>query len=147
MLDHEVATDVLRLTVVGFAFLSILSWPGLAATIGLTCVSEKSLDVKRRIASPASGQFSAHIELFGEHVVGITVSKAHWCSPSGAFVTDREIGFACGLNLAGQRISYSFTFERLHGTFEQRIFVIGRLRQVNYGVCRLETLSRPRARS
>jgi hypothetical protein len=109
-----------------------------AETVSLTCFSENSLDVKRNVTTPWFGRFSAQIKFSDERVTGIVTGQAHWCNLSGAFVTGEEIGFPCSFNLAGQRISYSFTLDRFSGTFEQRFFIGGKLRQVHYGRCSLK---------
>jgi hypothetical protein len=132
---------------VPFVFLLVVPSTGAAATVNLLCSYEESLDTDRRITSPAHGELSAQIKFSEKQVTDITVSKSSWCNPSAAFVTETEIGFACAFDLAGQRISYSFTFDRLKGTFEQRFFVGGKLGQVSYGQCEAQAASGSEHRS
>jgi hypothetical protein len=126
------------LAAAAFVLMPIVAGSAWAETVSLTCFSEKSLDVKRNVTSPRFGGFSAQIMISDEKVTGIVTGQAHWCNLSSAFVTGEEIGFPCSFNLAGQRISYSFTLDRVRSTFEQRFFIGGTLRQVDYGRCSLK---------
>lgn len=107
-----------------------------AATVNLDCTYDRTLDVDKNSASAATGHLSAQIQYTEDGVTKVIVSKSSWCNPRLGFVTDMEIGFACSLDLAGQRISYTFTFDRLSGSLEQRFFSGGKLGRIRYGRCK-----------
>jgi hypothetical protein len=107
-----------------------------AATVNLDCTYERAFDVEKKSTSAATGHLSAQIQFTEEGVTKVIVSKGSRCDPRLGFVTDIEIGFACSLDLAGQRISYTFTFNRLSGSLEQRFFFGGKLEQIRYGRCK-----------
>jgi hypothetical protein len=111
-----------------------------AGTVNLECAYERALDVDNNSTSGATGHLSAHIQFTEDAVTEVIVSKGSRCDPRFGFVTDMEIGFACGLDLAGQRISYTFTLSRISGLLEQRFFFRGKLRQIHYGRCKITTV-------
>lgn len=129
-----------RLVVFPILLLPIYSSINSAATLNLSCSYDHTVDARKGTQLPAAGQLSAQIQFSEENVTAITVSKGEWCDPNGAFVSDTEISFACGLDLAGQRISYSFTLNRVNGALEQRFFVGGKLAVVQYGHCKIAEL-------
>lgn len=124
-----------RLAAVPFVLFFTVPSFGSTATIDLTCSYDQNFNVRKGITSPTTGRFSAKIRFSGEHVIRILVTRGDWCNPSNALATEMEISFACSLDLAGQRISYSFTFNRLDGDLEQRFFIAGKLGQIYYGQC------------
>jgi hypothetical protein len=124
-----------KLAVIPFLFL--LPSAGSATTVNLTCSYDQTLDVDKGTTSPITGQLSVQIQFSEEQVTRIIVSRGDWCDPGNALVTEMEISFACGFNLASQRITYSFTFNRSNGVLEQRFFIGGKLGQVHYGQCRV----------
>jgi hypothetical protein len=79
------------------------------------------------------------IQSSDEQVTSIKISMGGWCDSSDGQVTEKEISFPCAFELAGRRISFSFTLDRLSGAFEQRFFVGGKLQQVHYGSCTWKT--------
>ena len=106
-----------------------------AATIVLTCSYTESLEVKKQTTSPAAGQFSLQIQTSGERVVHLASSKGDWCDPNSGVITEIEISFACAFDLAGQRVSSTYTLNRVTGGLEQRLFMGGRLAKILFGHC------------
>jgi hypothetical protein len=104
-----------------------------AGTINLDCTYERVAEGKSTSNVPEN--FSAQIQFSDDQVTKITAGKGNRCDPRLAFVTDMEIGFACGIDLAGQRISYTFTLSRLTSSFEQRFFFAGKLKLIHFGRC------------
>jgi hypothetical protein len=89
---------------------------------------------------PAADSFFAQIQFSHERVTSIRISKGGWCDSRDGQVTEKEISFPCAFELAGRRISFSFTLDRLSGAFEQRFFVGGKLQQVHHGSCTLKSV-------
>jgi hypothetical protein len=118
------------------AALPIIPSYAAAATVNLDCSYERTLDVEKKLTSAAAGHLSVEIQFTPEGATKVTVNKSSRCDPRLAFVTDMEIGFACALDLPGQRISYTFTFDRHSGSLEQRFFFQGELEQIHYGRCK-----------
>ena len=108
--------------------LPILGSAGYAATLDLACSYH----------TPASNSFSVRIQSSDEQVISIRMSMGAWCDTRDGQVTSEEISFPCAFELAGQRISFSFTLNRLSGVFEQRSFFAGKLQQVHHGSCTLK---------
>jgi hypothetical protein len=118
-----------------FVVLAILPTAVSSETVSLTCSYDQTLDVKTRVMSPTTGEFSVEIEFAEEQVSGIKVNKSGWCNKYDVFVSEIEISFPCAFDLAGQRITSSFTFNRQTGTLERRFFIGGKLGVIHYGEC------------
>jgi hypothetical protein len=103
---------------------------GDAATLDLACSRDRLLD-----KSSATDPFFVQIQSSDDQVISIKVSMGAWCDARDGQVTQQEISFPCALELAGRRISFSFTLDRVSGAFEQRFFVLGKLQQVDHGIC------------
>lgn len=126
-----------------FAVLCVLHFalPGAASaavvgTLDLECTYERTFDVKSKSISTETGQFSARIEVTDNTVSKVTSSKGSHCDHRLAFADEMEVGFACGIDLAAQRITYTFTFDKSTGSFEQRFFVGRQLNRIRYGRCK-----------
>jgi hypothetical protein len=123
------------LVAVIFVILPAIASCAQAATVKLDCTYQHALEGNEKSTSAAPGHFSAQIQFTDDEVTKITVGKSSRCDPRLAFVTDSEIGFACGIDLAGQRISYTFTLNRFKGSLEQRFFFDGKLKAIKFGQC------------
>jgi hypothetical protein len=119
---------------VSLFLLPIMGSAGYAATLYLACSYHNLLD-----RFPAANSFSVQIQSSDEHVTSIKMSMGAWCDSRDGQVTSGEISFPCAIELAGQRISFSFTLDRLSGAFEQRSFFAGKLLQVHHGSCTLKS--------
>jgi hypothetical protein len=124
------------LVAASLAFLSASESNATAATINLDCSYEPVGEGEEKSASNVPEQFSAQIHFTGDQATKVTVGKGNQCDARLAFVTEMEIGFACGIDLAGQRISYTFTLNRLTSAFEQRFFFAGKLKLIHFGRCK-----------
>jgi hypothetical protein len=122
------------LSVLEFALSGALS-AAAAGALELECIYERAFDVESKSTSIETGQFSARIDFTGDAVSRVASGKGSHCNPRLAFVDEREVGFACGIDLAAQRITYTFTFDRSSGSFEQRFFSGRQLSRIRYGRC------------
>jgi hypothetical protein len=122
--------------IIASLFLVALATIASAETLNLACFYDRTLHYKMGTTSRAKGEIFAQIELAAERVVQISINKGHWCDPRSAFVSATEISFACAFELPAQRISYSFTLNRIAGEFEQRVFLRGKLTIIHYGRCK-----------
>jgi hypothetical protein len=104
-------------------------------TFDLECAYERAFDIASKSIVAETGQFSAWIEFTDNAVSKVVSSKGSHCDPRLAFVDEMEVGFACGINLAAQRITYTFTFDKSSGSFEQRFFFGRQLSRIRYGRC------------
>lgn len=124
------------LVAASLVFLCASASQAMAGTINLDCIYEAVVEGEEKSASTMLEHFSAQIHFTDDQVTKITVGKGNQCDARLAFVTDMEIGFACGIDLAGQRISYTFTLNRLTSAFEQRFFFAGKLKFIRFGRCK-----------
>jgi hypothetical protein len=118
-----------------FLLLAIFPTAGSGGTVSLTCSYDQTFDVKTRVTAPTTGELSVEIQFIEEQVTGIKLNQGGWCNKHDAFVSEMEISFPCAIDLAGQRLTFSFTFNRLNGALEQRFFIGSKLRLIRYGTC------------
>jgi hypothetical protein len=123
-----------RLFSVSMLLLPLFASAGDAATIDLAC-SRDSLPGE----PPAAHPFFVQIRSSERQVTSIELSTGGWCDSRDGQVTEEEISFPCAIDLAGRRITFSFTLDKRSGAFEQRFFVGGKLQQVGYGICTWKT--------
>jgi hypothetical protein len=128
-------SNPVRVFTFSMVLLSLFASAG-AATLDLTCSRDRLLE-----GSPATGLFSVQIQSSHGQVTSIKHSLGGWCDVRDGQVTEQEISFPCAFELAGQRVSFSFTLNKLTGFFEQRFFVGGKLQQIHHGSCTLNPLS------
>jgi hypothetical protein len=122
--------DLVRLFAISIVLLPLLATAGGAATIDLACSRERLLG-----ESVAAEPFFVQVRSSDGQVTSIELSTGGWCNSRDGLVTEQEISFPCAHDLAGLRITFSFTLDKRSGAFEQRFFVGGKLQQVRHGSC------------
>ncbi|HEY7747061.1 MAG TPA: hypothetical protein VH933_00065 [Aestuariivirgaceae bacterium] len=127
---------MLKTLVASLAVLPTISAFSVADTISLDCTYQNVLDVERQSNSVTTGNFSAHVQSTENGIAGAIVKDA-WCDPRSGLLSEMEISFACAIDMAGQRFSYTVTFNRLNSLLEQRFFIGGKLRLIYYGQCKV----------